>query len=95
LIAESIAQLVTSPADVASLAGDNDYLPIQGENDEMGGLEQRALDAVGLKPTSSAQIAKRAGLTSQELAIAMGQLLLTGRVSQNHGGYFKPKQTTI
>ncbi len=95
LIADSIAQLVCNPADVAALAGDSDYLAMKPTADELGDLEKRALDAVGLKPTTAAEIAKRAGLTAQELGIAMGQLLLIGRVSQSEGGYFKPKQTTI
>ena len=95
LIADSIAQLVCNPADVAALAGDSDYLAMKPMAHELGDLEKRALDAVGLKPTTAAEIAQRAGLTAQELGIAMGQLLLLGRVSQSEGGYFKPKQTTI
>ncbi len=95
LIADSIAQLVCSPADVAALAGDRDDLAMQPAVHELGDLEKRALDAVGLKPTTAAEIAQRAGLTAQELGIAMGQLLLIGRVSQSEGGYFKSKQTTI
>jgi DNA processing protein len=95
LIAESIAQLVSNPADVAALAGDSEYLTMQPAADELGDLEKRALDAVGTKTVTAAEIAQRAGLTAQELGIAMGQLLLSGRVSQSEGGYFKPKQTTI
>jgi DNA processing protein len=95
LIAEGIAQLVVSPSDLAALAGDSDCLSIPRDDDDLGDLEKRALDAISLKPASAADIARRAGLTSQELAIAMGQLLLIGRVSQKEGGYFKVKQTTI
>ncbi|NDH65304.1 MAG: DNA-protecting protein DprA [Microbacteriaceae bacterium] len=95
LIAEGTAQLVVTPSDLAALAGDSDYLSIPTDDDDLGDLEKRALDAISLKPASAAEIAQRAGLTSQELAMAMGQLLLIGRVSQKEGGYFKVKQTTI
>lgn len=95
LISEGIAQLIAKPGDVAALAGDSNQLLIEKDGDDLGGLEQRALDAIGTRPAQASEIAKRAGLTSQELSIALGQLLLTGRISQRDGSYFKVKQTTI
>jgi predicted Rossmann fold nucleotide-binding protein DprA/Smf involved in DNA uptake len=61
----------------------------------MGSLELRALDALSSKPSTDAEIARRAGLSVQELAIALGQLILLGRVTEVDGRYFKVKQTTI
>lgn len=61
----------------------------------LGSLELRALDALTVKPATGPEIAKRAGLSAQELAIALGQLLLLGRIGEADGRYFKVKQTTL
>jgi len=95
LIKDGIAQLVTTAGDIAELAGEGDYLSWQEDAREMGSLELRALDALTVKPATGTEIAKRAGLSAQELAIALGQLLLLGRIGEVDGRYFKVKQTTL
>lgn len=95
LIKDGIAQLVTTAGDIAELAGEGDYLSWQENTPELGSLELRALDALTVKPATDAEIANRAGLSAQEMAIALGQLLLLGRIGVADGRYFKVKQTTL
>ena len=58
-------------------------------DDSLGPLEVRLLDALGLQPLGVERIAFKAGLTSSEMAIALGNLELRGLVRRSAAGWVK------
>lgn len=88
LIAEGLVSSICSPTQAADLAlGRQGWF--QAELEGIGALETRALDGMTSKPVAASQIAAKAGLTTKELTIALGQLSLLGFVKQTDSGWVK------
>ncbi len=85
LIADGFATLVTNASEVCLLAGDSNELQLETQWQDLGGLEKRALDAIGKKPMEAEDIAIAAGLSTSEASIALSNLLLLGQVTQANG----------
>ncbi len=89
LIRDGLAQLVGGQNDLFDLVGIDSKLA--QEEDSMGALELRALDALTLRYVSSESLMHKAGLTSLELAIALGALELVGRAERNDHGLWRKR----
>lgn len=88
LIAEGLVSSICSPTQAADLAlGKQGWF--QPELEGLGALETRALDGMASKALAASQIAAKAGLTTKELTIALGQLTLLGFVEQTDSGWVK------
>jgi DNA processing protein len=88
LVSEGLVSSVCTPSDAADLAlGKAGWF--QPELGGLGAYETRALDAMGSRPLSEDLLASRAGLTSKEASIALGQLSLLGFVKQTDRGWLK------
>lgn len=88
LISEGLVSSICAPSEAADLAlGKAGWF--QPELAGLGAYETRALDAMSSKSLASADIASRAGLTSRETEIALGQLALLGFVKQADRGWLK------
>ena len=88
LVSEGLVSSVCAPSDAADLAlGKAGWF--QPELGGLGAYETRALDAMGSRPLSEDLLASRAGLTSKEASIALGQLSLLGFVKQTDRGWLK------
>ena len=88
LVSEGLVSSVCAPSDAADLAlGKAGWF--QPELGGLGAYETRALDAMGSRPLSENLLASRAGLTSKEASIALGQLSLLGFVKQTDRGWLK------
>jgi DNA processing protein len=89
LIREGTAQLVASNADLFELIG----LSRTDTFDEepMGALELRALDALTARFQNQVKLLEKAGLTSLELAIALGALELSGRAERDEHGFWRKR----
>lgn len=80
------------------LAGNSDLLELLGlahaenvENEPMGALELRALDALTTRFQNQIKLLEKAGLTSLELAIALGALELSGRAERDEHGFWRKR----
>jgi hypothetical protein len=80
------------------LAGPRDLIELAGfaqvelaETASLGELELRALDALTGRFQEQSVIAKRAGTTGIELAVALGGLEMTGRVERNAQGSWRKR----
>ena len=88
LISEGLVSSICVPSEAADLAlGKAGWF--QPELAGLGAYETRALDAMNSKSLAPAVIASRAGLTSRETEIALGQLALLGFVKQTDRGWLK------
>ncbi len=88
LVSEGLVSSICAPSDAANLAlGKAGWF--QPELGGLGAYETRALDAMGSRPLSENLLASRAGLTSKEASIALGQLSLLGFVKQTDRGWLK------
>lgn len=88
LISEGLVSSICAPSEAADLAlGKAGWF--QPELAGLGAYETRALDAMGSKSLAATDIANRAGLTSRETEIALGQLALLGFVKQTDRGWLK------
>lgn len=88
LVSEGLVSSVCAPSDAADLAlGKAGWF--QPELGGLGAYETRALDAMGSRPLAENLLASRAGLTSKEASIALGQLSLLGFVKQTDRGWLK------
>ena len=88
LISEGLVSSICAPSEAADLAlGKAGWF--QPELAGLGAYETRALDAMNSKSLAPAEIASRAGLTSRETEIALGQLALQGFVKQTERGWLK------
>jgi DNA processing protein len=88
LLSEGLVSSICAPSDAANLAlGKSGWF--QPELGGLGAYETRALDAMGSRPLSENLLANRAGLTSKETSIALGQLSLLGFVKQTDRGWLK------
>lgn len=88
LISEGLVSSICAPSEAADLAlGKAGWF--QPELAGLGAYETRALDAMNSKSLAPAVIASRAGLTSRETEIALGQLALLGFVKQTDRGWLK------
>jgi DNA processing protein len=88
LISEGLVSSICAPSEAADLAlGKAGWF--QPELAGLGAYETRALDAMNSKSLAPADIASRAGLTSRETEIALGQLALQGFVKQTDRGWLK------
>ena len=88
LISEGLVSSICAPNEAADLAlGKAGWF--QPELAGLGAYETRALDAMNSRSLSPAEIASRAGLTSRETEIALGQLALLGFVKQTDRGWLK------
>lgn len=88
LIAEQMATAICQVGDAADLVlGKQGWF--QAELEGLGALETRAFDELSSRPQSQNEIAARAGLTSKEVSIALGQLSLLGFVEQRERGWVK------
>ena len=88
LISEGLVSCICAPSEAADLAlGKAGWF--QPELAGLGAYETRALDAMNSKSLAPAEIASRAGLTSRETEIALGQLALQGFVKQTERGWLK------
>jgi DNA processing protein len=88
LIRENPDSLVTSAQDAINLVTGN-WVPEIYDDQAIGPLETRALDAIGRHQVQESEIATRAGLTTRELIIALGRLQLLGFVAQGDRGWRK------
>ncbi len=88
LIGEGLVTSICTPSAAADLAlGKAGWF--QPELEGLGAYETRALDAMNSKSLAQAAIASKAGLTSREVEIALGQLALLGLVKQTDRGWLK------
>lgn len=88
LVSEGLVSSICAPSDAADLAlGKAGWF--QPELGGLGAYETRALDAMGSRPLAENLLASRAGLTSKEASIALGQLSLLGFVKQTDRGWLK------
>lgn len=88
LISEGLVTSICQTSQAADLAlGSAGWF--QQELAGLGAFETRALDALDFRAMSESRVASRAGLTSRELAIALGQLSLLGLVKQTDKGWLK------
>jgi DNA processing protein len=88
LLSQGLASAICQPTDAADLAlGRQGWF--QPELESLGAFETRALDAFGRQALSAQQIGAKAGLTTKETAIALGQLSLLGFVEQRDSGWVK------
>ncbi len=88
LLSQGLASAICQPSDAADLAlGRQGWF--QPELESLGAFETRALDAFGNHALSAEQVGSRAGLTSKETAIALGQLSLLGFVELRDKGWVK------
>ena len=87
LIRESFATLISSAGDLLELIGLS-ATNVEGF-ESLGALDLRALDALTLRFQNQHSILNKAGLTSLELAIAMGSLELAGLAERNEQGYWR------
>jgi DNA processing protein len=88
LLSQGLASAICQPTDAADLAlGRQGWF--QPELESLGAFETRALDALGRQALSAQQIGAKAGLTTKETAIALGQLSLLGFVEQRDSGWVK------
>lgn len=88
LIRENHDALLTSAQDAVNLVTGN-WQPELFEDQPIGPLETRALDAMGKVQIDEPEIATRAGLTTRELITALGRLQLLGLVAQGDRGWCK------
>lgn len=88
LIRENVDSLLTSTQDALSLVT-GARQPELFEDQPIGPLETRALDAMGKSQIQEPEISKRAGLTARELITALGRLELLGLVAQGERGWRK------
>lgn len=88
LIRENPDSLLTSALDAVNLVTGN-WQPELFEDQPIGPLETRALDAMGKSQIDEPEIATRAGLTTRELITALGRLQLLGLVAQGDIGWRK------
>lgn len=88
LIRENNGSLLTSAQDAVILVTGKSQ-PELFDDQPIGPLETRALDAMGRYQTAEQQIATRAGLTARELISALGRLQLLGLVAQGDSGWRK------
>jgi DNA processing protein len=88
LIRENPESLLTSASDAVALVTGN-WMPESFDDQPVGPLETRALDAMGRNQIQESEIAKRAGLTVRELITALGRLQLLGLVAQGERGWCK------
>ena len=89
LIREGTAQLVASKADLFELIGLSRTDTVDEE--PMGALELRALDALTARFQNQVKLLEKAGLTSLELAIALGALELSGRAERDEHGFWRKR----
>lgn len=88
LISEGLVSIICAPSEAADLAlGKAGWF--QPELAGLGAYETRALDAMNSKSLTPSDIGSRAGLTSRETDIALGQLALLGFVKQTDRGWLK------
>jgi DNA processing protein len=88
LISEGLVTSICQTSQAADLAlGSAGWF--QQELAGLGAFETRALDALDFRAMPESRVASRAGLTSRELAIALGQLSLLGLVKQTDKGWLK------
>ena len=94
LIANKVAELIQSPADLLQMAG---FASLECESLQagLGALETRALDAVGYSPISSAEIAQSAGLTLNEVRYALANLQLSGLLVQQGSRWMRAGRSTV
>ena len=88
LIRGSGAVLLGSAAQAIDLATDSAEV-LEPFAQGLGQLETRLLDALTTKPQRLERLAVKAGLTSHELTIALGQLQLQGLVQEQLNGWVK------
>jgi len=88
LIRENHDSMLTSVQDAVNLVTGN-WQPELFEDQPIGPLETRALDAMGKSQIDEPEIATRAGLTTRELITALGRLQLLGLVAQGDRGWRK------
>lgn len=89
LIRDGLATLLSGPRDLIELAG---FAQVElAESPTLGVLELRALDALTGRFQEQQAIAKRAGMTGIELAIALGGLELGGRAERNEQGSWRKR----
>ena len=89
LIREGTAQLIASNADLFELMGLGRAETVDEE--PMGALELRALDALTNRFQNQVKLLEKAGLTSLELAIALGALELSGRAERDEHGFWRKR----
>jgi DNA processing protein len=88
LISQGLVTSICAPGAAADLAlGKSGWF--QAEFEGLGAFETRALDAMSTRSLAESQIASKAGLTSRETSIALGQLSLLGMVKQTDTGWLK------
>lgn len=94
LIANKVAELIQSPADLLEMAGFAN-LQLNQELASLGALETRALDAVGFSPMSTGEIAHLAGLTMNEVKFALATLQLSGLLFQQGSNWIRAGRSTV
>jgi DNA processing protein len=88
LLREYDAVCVRDAADMAELAGVPDgRLPLDGLEPAADPLEQRVLDALGRTPRSTAELARRAGVSVSDARSALGLLQLGGGAEETALGW--------
>ncbi|MCX8530627.1 MAG: DNA-processing protein DprA [Rhodoluna sp.] len=89
LIRDSLATLISSPSDLLELIGlAAEPNPVA---ESMGALELRALDALTLRFQDQHAVLNKSGLTSLELAIALGGLELAALAERNEQGFWRKR----
>jgi DNA processing protein len=88
LIRENPEALLTSAQDAIALVTGS-WTQDELEDQPIGPLETRALDAMSRSQIQESEIATKAGLTVRELIIALGRLQLLGLVAQGERGWRK------
>lgn len=88
LIREQVAQLVTTGDDILELLGFSNQL-FPSDQDGIGALETRALDALARTAQTVEQVAAKAGLTHSEANLALTSLEVSGLASGAYGKWRK------
>jgi DNA processing protein len=88
LIRENPDAMLTSAQDAVNLVT-GQWQPELFDDEPLGALETRALDAMGRSHANEPDIAMKAGLTARELLTALGRLQLLGLVAQGERGWRK------
>jgi DNA processing protein len=87
LIRENLAELLLDPLDLAAELGWSSYN--SASDQQLGALELRTYDFLTDREQTLASISAAAGLTSGELAIALGSLQLSNRAEKGLKGGWK------
>ncbi len=89
LIRRAHATLIATPEQAIDLALGSESEALSPFEDSLGAIETRLLDALGSRALTIENIAFKAGLTSAELSIGLGNLELRGLIRRRGAGWVK------